>query len=47
MTRMNEATAQPSGMAVNHEELYYCERHGVMNKATDLKEKADQIAKQT
>jgi len=27
------------------EELYYCERHGVMNKMIDLKEKVDQISK--
>jgi len=25
--------------------LFYCERHGVMNKPSDLKGKADQIAK--
>jgi hypothetical protein len=25
------------------ETLYYCEKHGVMNKSTDLKEKVDQI----
>jgi hypothetical protein len=25
--------------------LYYCERHGVMNKVVDLKEKVDQISK--
>ena len=24
--------------------LYYCSKHGVMNKSTDLKEKVDQIA---
>jgi hypothetical protein len=29
----------------NRELIYFCERHGVMNKPTDLKDKADQIAK--
>ncbi|HXY83726.1 MAG TPA: hypothetical protein VEH56_08370 [Candidatus Saccharimonadales bacterium] len=27
------------------EGIYYCERHGVMNKGSDLKEKADQMAR--
>jgi len=27
-----------------HESLYYCGQHGIMNKATDLKDKVDQIA---
>lgn len=27
------------------ETLYYCEKHGVINKSTDLREKVDQIAK--
>jgi hypothetical protein len=26
-----------------HESVYYCGQHGVMNKATDLKNKVDQI----
>ncbi len=30
---------------VEKETLYYCERHGVMNKGSDLKDKVDQIAK--
>lgn len=47
MTKMSETSTdslatEPSR---NGEILYYCERHGVMNKSTDLKEKADQIAK--
>ena len=25
--------------------IYFCEKHGVMNKSTDLKDKVDQIAK--
>jgi hypothetical protein len=29
----------------NHELIYFCEQHGVMNKPTDLKDKVDQIAK--
>jgi hypothetical protein len=28
-----------------HELIYFCEKHGVMNKSTDLKDKVDQIAK--
>ncbi len=44
---MNENTsvASPSEPSHKHEELYFCTQHGVMNKSTDLKEKADQIAK--
>ena len=30
---------------VEKETLHYCERHGVMNKGSDLKDKVDQIAK--
>lgn len=29
----------------NHEMLYYCDKHGVMNKATDLVETVNQITK--
>jgi predicted nucleic acid-binding Zn ribbon protein len=42
MTMMNQKTSDSA-----KEVLYYCERHGVMNKSSDLKEKADQIAKRT
>lgn len=47
MTRMNESPAESlSTMPVRTEEaLQFCQKHGVMNKSTDLKEKADQIAK--
>ena len=27
------------------EPVYYCEKHGTMNKSVDLKEKVDQIAR--
>lgn len=44
---MNESAAVSSPNEPSHkpEELYFCRQHGVMNKSTDLKEKADQIAK--
>ncbi|HMK82456.1 MAG TPA: hypothetical protein VK503_01940 [Candidatus Bathyarchaeia archaeon] len=38
MTKMNQKTK-------SEEALFYCERHGVMTKPSNLKEKADQIAK--
>ena len=31
--------------ADGQELIYYCEQHGAMNKLTDLKDKADQVAK--
>lgn len=37
--------AAVNGQPDNHELIYFCEQHGVMNKPTDLKDKADQIAK--
>ncbi len=44
---MNESPAESlSTMPVRTgEALQFCQKHGVMNKSTDLKEKADQIAK--
>jgi hypothetical protein len=42
---MSESTADVSQPLRTPEALFYCEQHGVMNKSTDLKEKADQIAK--
>jgi len=40
------ATAgQWSESPTTNETLYYCEKHGVMNKPTDLKEKVDQMAR--
>jgi len=47
MTKMSETSANPSLNEASRkgEALYYCEKHGVMDKSTDLKEKADQIAK--
>ncbi len=43
--RESAAESSPTEPSRKQETLYYCERHGVMNKSTDLKEKADQIAK--
>ena len=34
-----------SSPSTRQEVVYVCEQHGVMNKATDLKNKADEIAK--
>jgi len=39
MSKMSQSTD------AEKETLYYCERHGVMNKNSDLKDKVDQIAK--
>ncbi len=35
----------PPNLTRKQELLYFCGQHGVMNKSTDLKDKADQIAK--
>ena len=43
MARMSESAATSD--EVRKEGIFYCERHGVMNKGSDLKEKADQVAK--
>ena len=43
MTKMD--SANNNSASGTQEAVYYCERHGVMNKPTDLKEKADEIAK--
>lgn len=47
MTRMIGAKPdhQSAESLMRHEVLYYCEKHGVMNKSIDLKEKVDQIAR--
>jgi hypothetical protein len=46
MSGMSQNAPAFSGEAMNQQELvYFCEQHGVMNKLTDLKEKADHIAK--
>jgi len=39
MSKMSQSTD------AEKESLFYCERHGVMNKSSDLKDKVDQIAK--
>jgi hypothetical protein len=39
MTKMNQNTES------QEEHLFYCERHGVMNKPLGQEEKANQIAK--
>ena len=43
MTKMSESAAESHG---GKDEIYYCDRHGVLNKGSDLKEKADKMAKQ-
>jgi hypothetical protein len=35
----------PHETAGNQEILYYCEKHGVMNKSADIGERVNQIAK--
>lgn len=42
MTKMSESAAESHGVK---DEIYYCDRHGVLNKSSDLKEKADKMAK--
>jgi len=46
MTPLKEReSSETSGETLQkHESLYYCGQHGIMNKATDLKDKVDQIA---
>jgi len=42
---MRENAADYSGEGIDKQELiYFCDQHGVMNKVTDLKDKADQVA---
>jgi hypothetical protein len=38
---MSESAAEHG----RRDDIYYCDRHGVLNKGSDLKEKADRIAK--
>jgi len=47
MSGMSEDTPKPTSDSPpnKREMVYFCEQHGVMNKATDLKDKVDQIAK--
>jgi len=47
MTPMSESPAvdSPRLPTLRQESLYFCGQHGVMNKSTDLKDKADKIAK--
>ncbi len=47
MTPMKERgiVDSPPSLTQKQNVLYFCGQHGVMNKSTDLKEKADQIAK--
>jgi hypothetical protein len=37
--------SSPSEYSGKPETLYYCEKHGVMNKTIDLVERVDQIAR--
>lgn len=43
---MDSASAKPSETEASRtiEGLYYCDKHGVMNKPIALKDKADKIA---
>jgi hypothetical protein len=43
---MNESPAvdSPRLPTLGQESLYFCGQHGVMDKSTDLKDKADRIA---
>ena len=45
MTRMVApvVNSSPEGRSDVQEVLHYCEKHGVMNKSSDLKEQVDQI----
>jgi hypothetical protein len=47
MTPMKERgiVDSPPSLTGGQDSLYFCGQHGIMNKSTDLKEKADQIAK--
>ncbi len=46
MSSMREGAIEFSAGATDTRELiYFCEQHGTMNKMTDLKDKADQVAK--
>jgi len=47
MTQMAGAASdsQITETSSNQEPIYYCEKHGIMNKLVDLKEKVDQIAR--
>jgi hypothetical protein len=47
MTKMSESASStsPNETTRRQEVLYYCEEHGVMNRPTDLRDKADQIAR--
>ena len=45
MSGMRENAAGSSGEGMDKQELiYFCDQHGAMNKLTDLKGKADQVA---
>jgi len=39
------ATSSTNDHSGNQETLYYCDKHGVMNKPTDLVENVNQITK--
>ncbi len=45
MTRMVApvANSSPEGRSDVQEVLHYCEKHGVINRSSDLKEQVDQI----
>jgi len=45
MSSRRETAASYANEGMDKQELiYFCDQHGVMNKVTDLKDKADQVA---
>ena len=45
MSAKKDSVADYSGEGTDKQEpIYFCEQHGAMNKLTDLKDKADQLA---
>jgi len=45
MSGMRESAVDYSGEGMDKQDLiYFCDQHGAMNKLTDLKDKADQVA---
>jgi hypothetical protein len=45
MSGRRESAADYSGEGMDKQDLiYFCDQHGAMNKLTDLKDKADQVA---
>lgn len=49
MSRMDGLTSKSDNQedTAKRESVYFCERHGVLNKAGDLKEKVNEIERRT